>query len=379
MPAHRDRPNWIQRYTATDSPASPRGSRRRPSASRSSATEAGPGRPGPTTWRTDTWRQASDEPVGVETHVDAAGRADRLVARPDRRRARPPGGGALRWGRTARPSFPTLPEGWLMGLSFAAGRTALGARGRRRLPDLRRRAGRHDARARRRSSGPPASGRMGPGTRRRSLGRRLARCASRTASTATSCTTRCVYSTPRPAPWSATSRTRAATWRPPSGRPIERPAARSRANAAPSSDRRSGTRAPGDVATSPSTCRERSSRCDRFADGSPARTSRVRGRGQLLRLDRGRRLRGAHRRSSAISTTAAIRPDGDVWYRLQRRRRRPPATRDAAGDGRGRAQPRPSPHRPVGPTRAGSRRTRTATASTCSLPRRRRAARSRPC
>jgi len=118
-------PLWIQRYTATTagfpSWAGAAPDRLALVSNRSGSWQA---------WALDqasgTWRQASDEPVGVETTWvlpdgriawwrDLTGEErGRLVAV------------AFDGGEPAA-VYPDMPEGWLMGLSFAAGRTALGA------------------------------------------------------------------------------------------------------------------------------------------------------------------------------------------------------------------------------------------------------------
>jgi dipeptidyl aminopeptidase/acylaminoacyl peptidase len=117
-------PIWIQRYTATTfgfpSWADATPERLALVSNRGGKWQA---------WAHDladgSWRQASDEPVGVETTWvlpdgriawwrDTTG-AERghLVAVP------------FEGGEPAA-AFPQIPDGWLMGLSFAAGRTALG-------------------------------------------------------------------------------------------------------------------------------------------------------------------------------------------------------------------------------------------------------------
>ncbi len=73
----------------------------------------------------DAWRQASDEPVGVESvWVLPDGRvawwSDSTGDERGRLVATPFAGGAV------LPVFPDIPEGWLMGLSFEHGRAALG-------------------------------------------------------------------------------------------------------------------------------------------------------------------------------------------------------------------------------------------------------------
>src|SRR5262245_15350680 len=71
-----------------------------------------------------SWRQVSDEPVGVEVAWMLPG--DRVAWWRDRTgdergflMATPFGGGE------AKPAFPDLPEGWLMGHSFDAGMAAI--------------------------------------------------------------------------------------------------------------------------------------------------------------------------------------------------------------------------------------------------------------
>jgi hypothetical protein len=118
-------PDWIQRFTATDlrfpswAPSAP--DRLAIVSNRGGSSQ---------TWAHDlvdgSWRRVSDEPVGVDGLVwmlpdgrvawwhDATG-AERghLVAAP------------FEGGEVAA-VFPDLPDGWLMGMSFAAGRCAIG-------------------------------------------------------------------------------------------------------------------------------------------------------------------------------------------------------------------------------------------------------------
>ena len=121
----RPEPDWIQRFTATDL--------RFPSWNASTpdrlalVTNRGGSSQAWAHDRTDgSWRQASDEPVGVDElawmlpdgrvawwHDATGAERGRLVAAPFA------GGDAV-------PVFPELPDGWLMGLSFAAGRSAIG-------------------------------------------------------------------------------------------------------------------------------------------------------------------------------------------------------------------------------------------------------------
>ena len=117
-------PTWVQRYTAT-SLGFPSWTGDRPDRLAIVSNKGGRSQ----AWAHDladgTWRRASDEPVGVEvawmlpdgriawwrdTTGDERGR---LVAVPFE-------------GGDAAAVFPDIAEGWLMGLSFAAGRSALG-------------------------------------------------------------------------------------------------------------------------------------------------------------------------------------------------------------------------------------------------------------
>ncbi len=118
-------PLWVQRYTATVF-GFPSWNEDRPNQLALVSNRSGTSQ----VWAHDlgegSWRQASDEQVGVETTwVLPDGRiawwrdltgAERghLVAVPFE-------------GGPAEAVFPEMPDGWLMGLSFAAGRMALGA------------------------------------------------------------------------------------------------------------------------------------------------------------------------------------------------------------------------------------------------------------
>ncbi len=116
--------NWVFRYTATRL-GFPSWSENAPEhlaliSNRSGVSQA---------WAYDlsdeSWRQASEEPVGTESawmlpdgriawwHDATGAERGRIVAAPFD-------------GGEAAPAFPALPDGWLMGLSFAAGRTAIG-------------------------------------------------------------------------------------------------------------------------------------------------------------------------------------------------------------------------------------------------------------
>jgi dipeptidyl aminopeptidase/acylaminoacyl peptidase len=116
--------NWVLRYTATTlgfpswSEHAPR--RLALISNRSGVSQA---------WAHDlsdgSWRQASEEPVGTEmTWMLPDGRIawwhDATGAERGRVVATPFAGGE------PTPAFSALPDGWLMGLSFAAGRTAIG-------------------------------------------------------------------------------------------------------------------------------------------------------------------------------------------------------------------------------------------------------------
>ena len=187
------------------------------------------------------------------------------------------------------------------------------------------------------------------------------------ASTATSCTPRCGSSTSRRAPRSASSRTTAATCNPPPGRPSRAISGwRSRASSATSSGRRSGTwrrdarsrprrrpagrRLPGAVVARRRRCSSAtSSRAGRSCSGSIPTTGATTALTDLAGdIDAARHP--ARRRRSGIASATRCRPPRIVDDRRRRwsyGARRPPRPRGAR-------------------TRAVSRRTRTATGSTCS-------------
>ena len=124
MSAVTEQPDWVRRFTATeigfpawdDALARPPRDRDQPQRRSRQA------------WAHDlsdgSWRQMSDEPVGVEVTWMLPG--DRVAwwrdTTGDERgllMAMPFAGGR------AEPVFPSLPEGWLMGHSFEAGIAAI--------------------------------------------------------------------------------------------------------------------------------------------------------------------------------------------------------------------------------------------------------------
>jgi dipeptidyl aminopeptidase/acylaminoacyl peptidase len=117
-------PTWVQRYTATTL-GFPSWSEGRPDQLAIATNRTGTMQ----VWAHDladgTWRQASYEPIGVEMawmlrdgriawwRDESGGERGRLVA-------------STFTGGEALPVFPDVTEGWLMGLSFAGARSALG-------------------------------------------------------------------------------------------------------------------------------------------------------------------------------------------------------------------------------------------------------------
>jgi dipeptidyl aminopeptidase/acylaminoacyl peptidase len=117
-------PAWIRRYTAT-SLGFPSWHADHPGQLAVVSNRSGSAQAWTYTSTTGEWRQASDEPVGVETvwtlpdgrvawWRDTTGdERGRLVATPFA-------------GGPVEAVFPEIPDGWLMGLSFEAGRAAVG-------------------------------------------------------------------------------------------------------------------------------------------------------------------------------------------------------------------------------------------------------------
>ena len=259
-----------------------------------------------------SWRQLSDEPIGVESSgcspTGAWGGGGLTGSERGRLVAVPFEGGA------PEPVFPDVPDGWLMGLSFEAGRAALGVEVDGDVPRLRDRRRRHHAAAVARRGRRSGSARMRP-TRGGLQRRRLAPVHAGTRTTATSCTSRCASSTPRPARRSASCRTAAGTWSPTPGRRCrETGGSCSRASSATSSGPRSGISPPASGATSPSTCRAGSSRSQWWPDAAallgPARARGPRPVGEARCRDRRddgadrprRRHRGRRARSGPTAT-----------------------------------------------------------------------------